>query len=637
MNQLNVERRGKVQALLGLEVETENEILKNTPPAEEAIRQIPRLFALIIGINVYQMNHRTLRGAVPDGKAFKRYLMERLCVPENQIITLFDRDATRTAIIENGFRKLRDNEDIKEGDPIFIFYAGHGSQKYAHPDWELNGRNVQMEVILPYDCGVVNEEHPEGVEPIPDRTIGILIDEIAEEKGDNITVVFDTCHSASGTRSQDENSLTIVRSVQLEDVPFRKETDRAIWARSARLDAAQSRRGLESHMLISACKSSEDAIEYKGRGKFSTALLKLLESTSPDKLRYRDILANMESISPQNPQCEGLSQDRLLFNGKVLPPGQVYPIREDTSEFALEASAAHAIALNAEYMPYSDPDKSLKPLPSPRPMFMQGTVEQTPSHVIKEAEFWSMIPSPLRPLKRRREFNEEERRNVRRVAPHHPNYEAQRSRNAEFSSLPPKRSLSPQYYWVPPLTPSPHSTPYYPPPPIEGYQFRHFSPTPEILNCDDINGGPRAQHYEHRRPALPSQRPGYPSSQYRRTQSQSHARPPSPPPSALYRRVSLKPRPSAQHRRVLSQPRSERPPLHLQVVMGASEPGDGYEVHLHGQGRKERAANGGGGEDIVRNDERDASDAAASEDDDDDESIDSSADPEFEPDTFAAW
>ena len=158
-------------------------------PLDAAFSQIPRLFALIIGINIYQMNHRTLRGAVPDGKAFKSYLMTRLCVPENHIISLFDHNATRTAIIE-GFRKLRDNEDINEGDPIFIFYAGHGSQKLAHPDWDPKGRQIPMEVILPYDCSAVNKECPEGVEPIPDHTIGILIDEIAAKKGDNIVSPF---------------------------------------------------------------------------------------------------------------------------------------------------------------------------------------------------------------------------------------------------------------------------------------------------------------------------------------------------------------------------------------------------------------------------------------------------------------
>ena len=113
--------------------------------------------------------------------------------------------------------------------------------------------------------------------------------------------MFDCCHSASGTRSEDDNSLTLVRSAELEDVPFRKETDREIresLSRSAHADEAHSRRSFGSHMLISACASSEKANEYNGRGKLSTALLKLLDrdNTIPNKFRYRDILASMEPI-----------------------------------------------------------------------------------------------------------------------------------------------------------------------------------------------------------------------------------------------------------------------------------------------------------------------------------------------------
>jgi len=158
-------------------------------PFDAVFSQTPRLFALIIGINVYQMGHKTLLGAVPDGKAFKTYLIKRLCVPKDHIITLFDHEATRTEIIK-GFQKLRDNPKIKEGDPIFIFYAGHGSQKFVPPSWGLGTRNVPMEVILPYDCGAINEENPKGVEPIPDHTMGILIDEIAAKKGTNIVSNF---------------------------------------------------------------------------------------------------------------------------------------------------------------------------------------------------------------------------------------------------------------------------------------------------------------------------------------------------------------------------------------------------------------------------------------------------------------
>jgi len=110
--------------------------------------------------------------------------MKRLCVPEGQITTLFDKGATRSAIIE-GFRKLRDNEDIKEGDPLFIFYAGHGGQKPPHPAWGLKGRNTKMEVIVPYDCDTVGGDGKR-IEPIPDYTIGALIDEIAAKKSNNI-------------------------------------------------------------------------------------------------------------------------------------------------------------------------------------------------------------------------------------------------------------------------------------------------------------------------------------------------------------------------------------------------------------------------------------------------------------------
>jgi len=49
-------------------------------------------------------------------------------------------------------------------------------------------------------------------------------------------------------------------------------------------------------MLISACSSSEKAVEYEGRGRLSVALLKLFDDVSPHKLRYREILENIDQI-----------------------------------------------------------------------------------------------------------------------------------------------------------------------------------------------------------------------------------------------------------------------------------------------------------------------------------------------------
>ena len=150
---------------------------------------LSRLFALIIGINQYQWKEdfSSLRGAVPDGKAFRDYLVKRLRVPEDQIRTLFNEQATRSAIIQ-AFKDLSVNHRITRGDPIFIFYAGHGSQKPPHRDW--NEPNPKIEVIIPHDCTTDKTPVPGNVPPIPDRTIGGLIDEIAKEKGDNIVGGF---------------------------------------------------------------------------------------------------------------------------------------------------------------------------------------------------------------------------------------------------------------------------------------------------------------------------------------------------------------------------------------------------------------------------------------------------------------
>jgi len=148
------------------------------------------LFALIIGINHYQRKEyfSSLRGAVPDGKEFRRYLMTRLCVPEDQISTLFNEQATRSAIIQ-AFQDLSENPRINRGDPIFIFYAGHGSQLRPHPDWKEP--NPKIEVIIPYNCNILDQTPvPGSVLPIPDRTIGALIDEIAKKKGNNIVGGF---------------------------------------------------------------------------------------------------------------------------------------------------------------------------------------------------------------------------------------------------------------------------------------------------------------------------------------------------------------------------------------------------------------------------------------------------------------
>ncbi|KAH0832380.1 peptidase C14, caspase domain-containing protein [Lanmaoa asiatica] len=154
-------------------------------------RSMQNMFALIIGIDDY-ISCRKLRGAVADAKSVKEYLEEVLQVPQDHIRTLFDHQATRSAIIK-AFRDLRSDQRIENGDPIVIFYAGHGGELPAPLFWGPWGVESKIQCLLPQDY------KGSTIYPIPDCTIGALIQDIAKEKGNNISVIFDCCHSASGT------------------------------------------------------------------------------------------------------------------------------------------------------------------------------------------------------------------------------------------------------------------------------------------------------------------------------------------------------------------------------------------------------------------------------------------------------
>jgi Caspase domain len=140
-----------------------------------SIRQPPSLFALIIGIDKYKNDFvKPLKGPITDAKEMKDYLEKKLGVPPSHIKTLFDEDATRNGIIQ-GIRALKDT-NVKEGDPILIYFAGH-CVTGVPPDGKIA-------VLVPYDIDYTADKHV--VNAIPDSAMGILLEDLAKAKGDNI-------------------------------------------------------------------------------------------------------------------------------------------------------------------------------------------------------------------------------------------------------------------------------------------------------------------------------------------------------------------------------------------------------------------------------------------------------------------
>ena len=138
---------------------------------------------MIIGINKYKSSRiPNLVGAVPDADAIRDHLQNQLDVPSSQIRNLHNSEATRAAIID-GIKAFSLNDEIKEGDPILIYFAGHGGSADTPKDWEV-GSTSKIELLVPYGHSSLEGGNPK--HGIPDRTLGALLSQLAIEKGNNI-------------------------------------------------------------------------------------------------------------------------------------------------------------------------------------------------------------------------------------------------------------------------------------------------------------------------------------------------------------------------------------------------------------------------------------------------------------------
>lgn len=75
---------------------------------------------------------------------------------------------------------MRLDSRIGSGDPILIYYAGHGGEAKPPSKWAKS----TIQTIIPHDFGTTVDGRT--VPSIPDRTVGMLLGLLAETKGHNI-------------------------------------------------------------------------------------------------------------------------------------------------------------------------------------------------------------------------------------------------------------------------------------------------------------------------------------------------------------------------------------------------------------------------------------------------------------------
>lgn len=101
-------------------------------------------WAVVIGINNYD-NWPKLKYAVNDGRSVAEALRTKLGFPKENVIELYDQDATRENISEVLGYTLANPKKVKPDDRVFVFYAGHGMTR------ELPGRG-NLGYIIPVDA-----------------------------------------------------------------------------------------------------------------------------------------------------------------------------------------------------------------------------------------------------------------------------------------------------------------------------------------------------------------------------------------------------------------------------------------------------------------------------------------------------
>ncbi|KAH9892774.1 hypothetical protein C8Q73DRAFT_72426 [Cubamyces lactineus] len=328
-------------------------------------------FALLIGINEYQSaDIWNLRSAKKDARRVEQWLVHDLLVPPGHICTLLDSQATKRNIEDRFTSHLVHNPSIEPGDALIVYFAGHGSSLRAPPAWLKRGHG-DVSVLCPYDYDtkIASGRFNAG---ISDESLDVMLRDLAEAKGDNITVILDTCFSLpSGHIDPLERRairFTPTRKAKPEDLLA------GLWQGSthSRKAPSEGSRGFTevnhtSHTVVAACAAGWAAVEREDGGNFTSAFMALKDSRALHKLTYADLPLELRPYmgDHQDAVCSGANADRILFDGVPFASDNhfVAAAPHDEKHLRIDAGAMHGITVGTEFSLHAHNHKGSLNLP----------------------------------------------------------------------------------------------------------------------------------------------------------------------------------------------------------------------------------------------------------------------------------
>lgn len=237
--------------------------------------------ALVVGVNDYApigIGGPDLNGCVNDARDMANTLV--ICgFPALSVRILTNHNATKANIISNLTHLVTTS---KKGDSIVFYYSGHGTRvANIGADFEVDGLD---DAICPHDfasAGVIRDDE-----------FAAILKKLPT--GVNMDVIFDCCHSGTGTRRMslvdlDGNPTNeAVRFIEpnLEDEFYFNHSKELVEVKKTSKKGTKQVVATTSmnHALFAACKDSQVAMEGNvggvTRGYFTYNLCKILRATN---------------------------------------------------------------------------------------------------------------------------------------------------------------------------------------------------------------------------------------------------------------------------------------------------------------------------------------------------------------------
>ncbi|KAJ8077186.1 hypothetical protein PM082_001614 [Marasmius tenuissimus] len=309
-----------------------------------------RLFAVVVGIDQYKSGDTwNLQSCVDDAKRIRRWLRDDLSVPREQISMLLDENATKDNIEIVLSNHLLRNDAIQRGDAILIYFACHGSSMKAPSDWIASRLGKpSVEILCPYDH---DTKHPEGrIAGMSAPAMHAFLEQLSDVKGDNITLVLDSCFSPphSSTRDRQFTRWTSTNKATANDLLYGSFTpSQGPYHLSFHHNRAQT------HTTIHAAKLGGSVIEGKDGGKFTTSFLETVRNTHLHSTPLQSLIVRVDQAigEGQHAQCFGKGASLMLFRGIPFVQDDRYiPVQYQTEKgFKIELGSQHGVVKGGEF------------------------------------------------------------------------------------------------------------------------------------------------------------------------------------------------------------------------------------------------------------------------------------------------